>query len=726
MPIDLDPAHLDELHVSGIDDATAAAAGVYSGDGQEVQRVLGWHPTGAPWGRGLIYPYRRNGDNNSDYARVKPDFPRRDKDGDPIKYESPRHAPNRAYFPPGCGEAMRDAAVPVLLTEGEKKSLAAMQRGFACLGLVGVWGFTLKRPRRKTGRATGPRLLIEDLNAVHWHGRSVYIVFDSDGADKKEVALAENTLAEALVGRGAAVRVVRLPQLGEGKTGLDDFLVHHGDQGPARLRELMENTPPFAEKKQEATRDDPFPLADKYISANLMTAEGPRARYWRDEFHVWHGDHYQTVAAGDFEKQVLTWLDKQVDGAKPRLAHDVAECIRARLLITGDHDQPLWLGTPADGPADPADWIAMHNGILDLPAALEGRSNALRPHTPLWFSPNVLPYDYDPAAECPQWYQFLDEVFDGDEDRINLLAEWFGLCLVPDTRFHAIMLLEGPRRSGKGTTCRMLRRVVGEHNCVGPRLSTLGEMFGLWGLLGRTVAICPDAHLGNGDRALSILEILKSISGEDALEIHRKNLPSIPNAHIRVRFTLAVNELPKFGDSANTLMSRLLILPYRHDFTGHEDRDLDMKLAAEVAGAFNLALYGLRRLRENGRFTVPTASEEVTRDFERLTSPVAAFLEDCAIKAANARANRDVVWMVWRYWCDDNGRKAGSRDRLGNHLRLLIPTLGEERPREGGARRRYYVGIGMTDDAIRAADEWAQQRAKNANGGPGGPSETLL
>ena len=72
-------------------------------------------------------------------------------------------------------------------------------------------------------------------------------------------------------------------------------------------------------------------------------------------------------------------------------------------------------------------------------------------------------------------------------------------------------------------------------------------MFGLWGLLGKTVAICPDAHLGRGDQAINVLEILKSISGEDTVEVHRKNLPSI-SARLGVRFTLALNELPKFGD----------------------------------------------------------------------------------------------------------------------------------------------------------------------------------
>jgi putative DNA primase/helicase len=689
----LDNGHLDELRGSGLTDATIQAAGLHSADGDEIADILGWQEKAGPWGRGWVIPYRQNGDAEPALCRVKLDHPRHDKAGDPIKYEAPLRAPIRVYFPPGVCDALRDPGTPIMLTEGEKKALAAAQCGFACIAIPGVWTFGTKRARRQTGKATGPRLLIEDLDTIAWNGRQVYVVFDSDAADKPEVRAAENTLAEILQGRGATVRVVRLPKFGDGKVGLDDFLVHHGVDGPARLRELMEQSPEATPEKSGNT--NPMPLADAYISDHLMHSGGPKARHWRDELHVWDGQRYRPVATGDFAKRALTWLDTKVDGARPRLAADIVECIAARLLIAAHHEQPLWLGDPKDGPAEAGDWVAVNNGILDLRRLAAGESGVVRPHTPLWFSPHVLPYGYDPSATCPAWFQFLDDTLDGDEERVNLLAEWFGYCLTPDTRHQSIMFLEGPRRSGKGTTLRVLRRLVGEHNVVAPRLSTLGEMFGLQSLIGKSVALCPDAHLGSGDRAMNIMEVLKSISGEDALEVHRKHLPSLSNVRLGVRFTLAVNELPKFGDSANTLMSRLLILPYRNDYSGREDRDLESRLAGELGGIFNWALYGLQRLRESGRFTVPAASQQVASDFERLTSPVKAFLDDTCLIAATAQCDRGDLWRGWVAWCEAKGHKAGSEDRFGNRLRLLVPAIGRAQPRQDGRRLNLYTGIGL-------------------------------
>ena len=245
----------------------------------------------------------------------------------------------------------------------------------------------------------------------------------------------------------------------------------------------------------------------------------------------------------------------------------------------------------------------------------------------------------------------------------------------------------------------MLRAVVGDDNTVAPRLSTLGELFGLQGLVGKTLAICPDAHLGHGVRALGVLEVLKSISGEDAIEVHRKHLPSI-TVRLGVRFALAVNELPKFGDASNALASRLLILPYRKSFQGREDRHLEERLSTEVKGVLNWAIAGLRRLRQNGRFIAPAISREILDDFERLTSPVKAFVEaECSVDPG-AVVGKDRLWIRWQGWCERTGHDAESNIAFAVKLRSLLPQIQAKRPRGGqGRRTQKWGGIGLLKHA---------------------------
>ena len=442
-------------------------------------------------------------------------------------------------------------------------------------------------------------------------------------------------------------------------------------------------------------------LADKFIRKQLLGPGGhPLARHHREELHLWNGTHFEPVPTRDFWRRILAWLDKNNEEATPKIARDVYECVASRLLVPAQAQPPVWLGERQNGPDDPSHWASMRNGILDITKAMSGEADALRAHTPLWFSPTVLPFDFDPSAKCPRWLGFLAQVFDEDGERINLLAEWFGYCLTSDTSLQKFMLMVGPRRAGKGTILRIMQKLMGEDNCTAPRLTTMAGTFGLWGLLGKTNAVCPDAHIGQGDASVAVLELLKSIVGEDALEIHRKCLSSV-TARLRVRFTLAVNDLPQFGDSAGALSSRLLILLFRNSYAGSEDTKLESKLTAELPGIFNWAIGGLSRLRKNGRFTIPAASREVTDDFARLSSPIRAFIEDCCKAAPTAMVNTDDLWQAWTKWCRENGHVPGSREILGTRLRTIIPRLDVQQFRTpDGKRSRRLVGLELIDEPV--------------------------
>ena len=247
------PEHLADLRASGLSDATLAAAGIWTEpDGDRVREMLGSYlsvKTARAMGPCLAFPYLdaaggpmtyRNGDGaDHPFVRLKPTKPRIDtrNKGRKVKYESPAGAPCRAYFPPGTRPALSDPAAPLLITEGEKKALAADQHGFACVGLGGVWSWMVKREKDDDGKGTGPRELIPDLAAVEWPGRVVTVVYDSDLTDNPDVQWARWHLGEALRERGAAVHVVDLPAGTDGaKLGVDDYILAHG---PDAFRALV-------------------------------------------------------------------------------------------------------------------------------------------------------------------------------------------------------------------------------------------------------------------------------------------------------------------------------------------------------------------------------------------------------------------------------------------------------------------------------------------------------
>lgn len=157
------------------------------------------------------------------------------------RYSQPAGSPPGVYWPPFTAwhQIVADEAIPIIVTEGEKKAAIATKMGLPTIGLGGVWSFKSK--------SIGVRLLPE-LESVLWEGRQVLVIYDSDAVVNADVCRAETALADELTRKGALVKLVRLPELQEGeKCGLDDFLV---SEGAERLLSLVDATEPYSQGKE--------------------------------------------------------------------------------------------------------------------------------------------------------------------------------------------------------------------------------------------------------------------------------------------------------------------------------------------------------------------------------------------------------------------------------------------------------------------------------------------
>jgi len=305
-----------------------------------------------------------------------------------------------------------------------------------------------------------------------------------------------------------------------------------------------------------------------------------------------------------------------------------------------------------------------------------------------------LPFAYDEDAPAPgRWLGFLDTVLD-DAESIALAQETAGYLVSGERGLRKIGLLVGPTRAGKGVFANVISALVGRANVGAPTLQGLTTNFGLQDLIGKSLAIVSDARLGPKANVAALAERLLSISGEDAITIDRKHRDPW-TGRLGVRFLLLTNELPRFHDASGALAKRFVVLVFRHSFYGREDPTLLERLLPELAGILNWALDGRARLHAQGHFTAPAAASDAIRALEDLASPIGAFLRDRCVVGSQGRTAVDALWAAWKAWCEDQSQNPGTKQTFGRDLHAAVPGLHVEQPREGEARRRDYVGVGL-------------------------------
>jgi hypothetical protein len=221
-PLTLLPQHQELLAASAITPEVARRRGYVSADSKaQLGRYdFAGYQQRAP---GLLIPLRRADGSVWGY-QYRPDTPRQTKAGATVKYETPAGQRNGIDVPPHAAGALADPAVPLLVTEGTRKADAAVSHGLMCVALAGVWGWRGSNGHRG-------KLAVADWHDVALNGRRVILAFDSDVTRKPAVRKALAELANYLASKGVKAEYLHLPELGDGKCGLDDYIKAEGTEG---------------------------------------------------------------------------------------------------------------------------------------------------------------------------------------------------------------------------------------------------------------------------------------------------------------------------------------------------------------------------------------------------------------------------------------------------------------------------------------------------------------
>ncbi|OAI53492.1 hypothetical protein AYO44_15930 [Planctomycetaceae bacterium SCGC AG-212-F19] len=359
------------------------------------------------------------------------------------------------------------------------------------------------------------------------------------------------------------------------------------------------------------------PLAKWVIKA--LTDGQTKLVCWNGRDYFFYENRY---VADNLETRVRRWMLTADIAQSNALVANVLPVIRTLCNASPVQypQMPFWTGAGDDC----KNVIAYKNGRLNVDAFLQGKMELL-PHSLHWVSTFCLPYNFNVDAKCERWLKFLDEVF-GD-DRVKLLQQWLGYCLLPHNNKQVCIHFQGPPASGKSTIGEVLRQLVGTENATGYSLDSLAREHGTAILLNKMVAVCGETNLTGHPQKRRIMERFTSIVGGDAVAVNPKYMDEC-SARLPVKFTVLSNEDVIFADHAGAMARRLLCLPFDKSFANCADDTLPAQLAAEIEGIAQWALSGLLSLEHDGKFHEPERTKEKKQEQRRSNSDVFAFLQD--------------------------------------------------------------------------------------------------
>lgn len=580
----------------------------------------------------------------------------------PQRYIQPPNSGLCAYFPRNLKNGatwqkiMADPDEPIIITEGEFKAAKATKEGYPTIGLGGVDSFKSSQ--------LGFDFLPE-LEQINWVKRHVYIIYDSDFRSNENVCAALNRLGEALMARGAQPKVVPLPDVMEdqGKTGLDDFLVH--TSSPDDLRSLLQSAAQPLTLAQSL-----FRLNDQVIYIHSPGLIVERETNVKISPNAFTGHAYATAS---YSENVMT-----KDG---------------RLSLKPMSGAQAWISWPLRAEAGKLTYAPGKPKFIEADHPRRSAWNT-------WEGWGIEPR----KGDVKPFLQLIDHIFTGADPGAK---EWFlNWCAYPlqypGTKLYSSVLVYGIRHgTGKSLIGYTMGRIYGK-NFTEISGSELHASFNEWAE--NKQFVLGDDVTGSDKREDN--DRLKKLITQKSLRVNPKFIPSyeVPDC---INYYFTSNQPDAFfleDDDRRSFVHEVVVGPLDEDWYREYELWLDSGGASAVfhwllqrdTGGFNSA--GRALMTDAKRRMISDVKSDLGSWVQRLIAdPDGVMRVGEMIVEGDLFTNRELLELY-----DPHQRTRTTANGLGRELRKSgLPMLMQGKPiRALGVQERYYV--------VRNQNKWAK------------------
>jgi P4 family phage/plasmid primase-like protien len=301
-----------------------------------------------------------------------------------------------------------------------------------------------------------------------------------------------------------------------------------------------------------------------------------------------------------------------------------------------------------DGEHEQSRYLTLQNGLFDL------EEEKLINHTSDIFTTNLMDYKYDPAATCPRFLQYLDEVFLSNSETINFVQQAVGYIFHKQIPTAAIFFLIGGGSNGKSVFIILLNSLFGEHNTCKLSLTKFSDERFIPQLFGKMLNISAETP----QKKQINTDIVKEVVSGDIVT-GRKIFCHPVSFQPYAKHFLAMNKEPEIDDTSHGMWRRVYPIEFLREFSKEEqDVFLIDKLKEELPGIFNWALAGYRILKKNKfKLTETEKMNAKKQQIKELGNSVLKFASEKLKKSSGINTRLSEIYKSYLDYCISEGEK---------------------------------------------------------------------
>jgi putative DNA primase/helicase len=261
---------------------------------------------------------------------------------------------------------------------------------------------------------------------------------------------------------------------------------------------------------------------------------------------------------------------------------------------------------------------------------------------------------YVQNATCPNWLMFLDQITGNDQEYACYIQRAVGYSLTGDTKEQVLFFLYGIGANGKSTFVNTIQQLLGDYAQQSPSSTFMAK---------KTGSINNDIARLRGSRMVATTETeegsrfdesqLKLLTGGDMVAarfLHQEHFEFQP----AFKLWISGNHKPYIKGSDEGIWRRIKLLPFEHSVPkDKQDKDLPMKLTAELSGILNWAIEGCLKWQAQGLGSC-TVVDNATSSYRSDMDVIQSWTDDCCDIDPKCTERASALFGSYKSWASDN------------------------------------------------------------------------